>query len=263
MLAEVVVVVAVCFLSFVHLIISHQIDLNQLANNMTKKIAKRDAIDFYYESQTMEDKTAGIWTCKKCKEKKKCKSGYSNLYHHLECCIGMDYLASLQTFMDTQVRTTSSRISKKQAALDSFFIGSPKEMRACTWIKWICCRNMPISEIDNPITRKFAGVEAFNSKTIRKYILNTATLTIVLAKSLLHDAFPLFQIGILSARWCRFFANTGNKIFWMFKKGLGRTRIVVVFIIDVLGINGSRRNSVTDVGIAIVGIVDHYYFGKR
>jgi len=44
---------------------------------MTKKIAKRDAIDFYYESQTMEDKTAGIWTCKKCKEKKKCKSGYS------------------------------------------------------------------------------------------------------------------------------------------------------------------------------------------
>jgi len=77
MLAEVVVVVAVCFLSFVHLIISHQIDLNQLANNMTKKIAKRDAIDFYYESQTMEDKTAGIWTCKKCKEKKKCKSGYS------------------------------------------------------------------------------------------------------------------------------------------------------------------------------------------
>jgi len=137
------------------------------------KIAKRDAISFYYEKQTMEHKAAGIWTCKKCKQTKKCKAGYSNLYHHLEACVGMDYMVSLQTFVDNQP-STSVRISKKQLALDSFFLGSPKELRALAWIKWICCRNMPICEIDNPITREFAGVEAFNSKTIRKYIINTA-----------------------------------------------------------------------------------------
>jgi len=69
------------------------------------------------------------------------------------------------------------RGTKKQTAIDTFLISNEKERRAHQIMEWMVRRNMPLSEVENPLTRGILAPEAFSAKSMKKWILGTAKLT--------------------------------------------------------------------------------------
>ena len=61
-----------------------------------------------------------------------------------------------------------------QVLVDKFFTVTKKEKRVYQWMEWVVMRNMPISEVDNELTRKLAGIDHINSKTLSKYVNKVA-----------------------------------------------------------------------------------------
>jgi hypothetical protein len=140
--------------------------------------------------------TKDVYQCKKCDRHLKSPKGYTNLFSHLRSCIGHDYEARLLEHL----KINKLSIGKdgniigdlKQRDLTSFIHISDKESRAFTWIRWIASRNMPISEIENWITRDLAkSHKPFSSKTLRKYIIATAQCVEEEIKDELKDAGPV------------------------------------------------------------------------
>ena len=143
---------------------------------------------FFFDEVRDEDGSGKCFQCKKCGAKKLSPKGYTNLRCHTVACVGKDYEVELQEHLkkigcivDKKGNIVSEKGNQTKAlvqqAINSFVNTGKNELRAFTWIRWLACRNMPLSEIDNPLTRDLAKSWApFSSKTIRKYILATTHL---------------------------------------------------------------------------------------
>jgi hypothetical protein len=153
----------------------------------------KDLVSFFYQDQTAEQKDAFFWTCNKCRKERKQSNGWTNLLKHTEVCVGADYLSLYRAHCDDKASTTN-----RQAAFSQFFAYNDKEKRATEWIKWLACRSMPLSEIDNELTRHLAGIKPFNSKSMRKYILATAAET---EKAISADMLEAGVITLLMDGW--------------------------------------------------------------
>lgn len=158
---------------------------------------------FFFDEVQEQDGTRSF-QCKKCSAKKQSPKGYTNLRFHASACVGKDYEQELQRHLkkvDCMVDKKGNIVSENgnhskafvQQAINSFVNLGKNELRAFTWIRWLACRNMPLSEIDNELTRDLAKAWApFSSKTIRKYILATSGLVVE------NIAKELKEAGVLS-----------------------------------------------------------------
>jgi hypothetical protein len=81
-------------------------------------------------------------TCNKCNGKYKSPSGFSNLLKHVESCIGKDW----KDQMVLHLEKNGSKVLE-DGTISSFYVSNESDLRAYTWIKWIVCRNMPMSEV--------------------------------------------------------------------------------------------------------------------
>ena len=107
------------------------------------------------------------WTCKKCGQTKKQKTGHgnTNLSNHLMSCIGPEHKELYE----------EHKGDKKGNLLDSHLklMVNQADRDLFKWIEWLVMRNKSIMEVDDPLTRSLAkGTAAFNSKTVRKAILS-------------------------------------------------------------------------------------------
>ena len=133
--------------------------------------------DFFFKPIANE---ADAFTCNKCKGRYRSPKGYTNLHNHVTKCYGEGWEGRLKEHLEThdvKVKPDGSIKSVEQSIMKSFYTSNTKELRAYQWIKWLALRNMPIIEIENPLTRSIVKIEPFSSKTIRKYIISTAKET--------------------------------------------------------------------------------------
>jgi len=145
-------------------------------------ISSKEIVRFFYHTQSSDQKESALWTCGKCNKERKQNSGWTNLRRHTAICVGPDYVELYKSHLKQKESTTDVN---QPLRCSDFFAFNEKEKRAHKWIEWVVCRNMPLSEIDDPLTRALARIKPFNSKTLRKYILATARETeLAIAKEL-------------------------------------------------------------------------------
>ncbi|EGZ13885.1 hypothetical protein PHYSODRAFT_335595 [Phytophthora sojae] len=87
--------------------------------------------------------------------------GYGNLVSHLKDKhpgYEADYLA---------------QASSMTGNLHSYGFVSDKVANVYHWLEWVVDRNMPLSEVDHPLTRSMSRLKPISSKTLRKYLAAT------------------------------------------------------------------------------------------
>jgi hypothetical protein len=143
------------------------------------KITGKAVSRFLFKASITEDDT---FICNKCRRPKRSPKGYTNLVSHARTCYGPDFETELKQHLQQHGVDVGDdgAIPKKidQKVLESFYRSNDKEQRAFAWIKWLCTRNMPLTEAANEITREFSKWEGFSPKTLRKYIIATANETV-------------------------------------------------------------------------------------
>ena len=146
------------------------------------KIPGKALAEFFFKAEAFVDGKPYEWRCTKCEEVYKSPRGYSNLTQHLPTCRGANYEERFRQHLEDNGITLDSNGKVKtgkitQKTIDAFVNHGSKELRAAMWIEWLAMRNMPLSEIENPITRELAkSHEPFSIKSIRKYIIATAQM---------------------------------------------------------------------------------------
>jgi hypothetical protein len=153
-------------------------------STMATRLSNKVITQFFFE-QAGDGEDKDLWTCKKCEKNKRKNNGYTNLINHLKTCVGPDFKEMVANHVREQ------KGAKKQASISAFVISNDKERRAHQIMQWMVCRNMPLCEIDNPLTRDILSPEPFCAKTMKKWILNTAKLTESVIGKVLREASPI------------------------------------------------------------------------
>ena len=75
--------------------------------------------------------------------------------NHLQKCTGPDYVSTMEEYIKTNniIIGSDGNVDVNQKDLKLYFASNQMELNAYTWLKWIVMRNIPISEMDNPLTR--------------------------------------------------------------------------------------------------------------
>jgi len=131
-----------------------------------------------------ENKDFYICNNEKCsvKIKQKLNSGYTNLKNHVEKCTGKDYL---------EIYNEVCKICKSEEDLQAFGYVNSREKDVYALLEWITQRNIPLSKLDNTITRSMLKTKPLTSKTMRKYILSLLPYVENKIASVLPDKFAL------------------------------------------------------------------------
>lgn len=125
----------------------------------TMKFKGKAVANFFFKQLDSNDKSR--WTCNKCGEPRSSPRGYTNLTDHLPRCIGEDWEAQMESHLKKHgivINSDGSFSSGKrlsQKAISSFVSTGDNELRCFNWMRWLAVRNMPLSEIDNPLTVKW------------------------------------------------------------------------------------------------------------
>ena len=146
---------------------------------LTMKFTGKNIQDFFF---TQVEHETDVFKCNKCRSNYKSPKGYTNLHNHVIRCHGVGWEDRLEKHLqkyqvDMKPDGSIGASAMEQSIIKSFYSSNEKELRAYQWIKWLAMRNMPLCEIENPLTRKLAKIEPFSAKTIRKYIIATAKET--------------------------------------------------------------------------------------
>ncbi|KUF83134.1 hypothetical protein AM587_10000522 [Phytophthora nicotianae] len=102
----------------------------------------RSVCNFYFT-----DCGDGVFTCKQCNTSRKQApgSGYSNLLSHL-ATKHPDHLAVFEA-------------SQQGQTLQDHGLADTRTMEIFKWIEWVIMRNLPLSEVDDTLTRGLAGIK--------------------------------------------------------------------------------------------------------
>ncbi|ETO70911.1 hypothetical protein F444_12658 [Phytophthora nicotianae P1976] len=103
---------------------------------------------FFFDVEVVDKNIT--YQCRKCpsKARQMWKTGYSNLRKHLVSCVGSDYMEKFTTSKKAQVNPLG--FTREKYITD-------KEFSVFRWLEWVVMRNMPLSEVDNPLKRSLAG----------------------------------------------------------------------------------------------------------
>ncbi|KAG6580120.1 uncharacterized protein IUM83_15740 [Phytophthora cinnamomi] len=129
------------------------------------------------------------YQCRKCpaKPKQAWKTGYSNVRKHLISCIGADY-------MDKFVQAEKDQGNPFGFEREKFV--SSQELSSFRWIEWVVMRDMPLSEVDNVLTRSMYQLDPICSNTLMLYI----THLVPLVENQIVNKLPFF-FGIMFDGW--------------------------------------------------------------
>ncbi|GMF22746.1 unnamed protein product [Phytophthora fragariaefolia] len=78
-------------------------------------------------------------------------SGYTNLRKHLRKCVGND-------FEDKYAVAVKAR--RNGLGFEVIEYVAERDLVVFRWIEWVLMRNMPLSEVDNPLTRSLTGINS-------------------------------------------------------------------------------------------------------
>jgi hypothetical protein len=148
--------------------------------------AKEKMIAFYFDNLG-----EGEYNCKqdKCRTRNpyKSKNGFTNLFNHLERCVGAD-------FVDKYLLERENSDLSQQTSITQF-------VNACAqhcyvWIKYIIMTSKPLSDVDNPFIRELGEKHGtVCSTTIKKNILALHQLVKVRMGKYLPEHFVLVFDG--------------------------------------------------------------------
>eukprot|EP00918_Siedleckia_nematoides_P040195 GHVU01087242.1.p1 GENE.GHVU01087242.1~~GHVU01087242.1.p1 ORF type:complete len:275 (-),score=45.80 GHVU01087242.1:752-1576(-) len=113
--------------------------------------------------------------------------GYINLEAHLKCCVGANY--------EEKYAEVSQAKNVGMTIPEIFSFVNDKEMGIFMLMTWIVFRNMPLSELDNPITRGMLKYGPVCAKSMRKYMLATVILVERAIAAILPSLFALIFDG--------------------------------------------------------------------
>ena len=109
------------------------------------------SISHKYFTKCQDDPTKRECKCKK-KITQRPKTGYSNLFHHIQTQ-HPDY----QKESINQGTLPFAQVSKKS---DNIY----------SWLKWVCCGMKPLEFVEDPSTREFTALEPITVNTLKKYL---------------------------------------------------------------------------------------------
>jgi len=101
--------------------------------------------------------------------------------YHAKACHGDDLDSKFEAHLRANGHCFKSNgsIGKVDSEdLRSFFINNEKDVAAFEWMRWICSRNLPISEIENELTIGMVKHKPMCAKTLRKLMLSAANQTV-------------------------------------------------------------------------------------
>ncbi|EGZ28823.1 hypothetical protein PHYSODRAFT_466615 [Phytophthora sojae] len=127
--------------------------------------------------------------CKYCGavRRRKVSSGYGNLVSHLK---------DKQPGYEADYLAQASSMTGKQ---HSYGFVSDKVANVYHWLEWVVDRNMPLSEVDHPLTRSMSRLKPISSKTLRKYVAATTKAV----KKAIASVIPL-DFGVMFDGWTCF-----------------------------------------------------------
>ena len=129
----------------------------------------RDLIKFYFEQS--DDPNLFICRNPNCHGaiKQNIKSGYTNLKNHLISCVGSSYQERFEAMMRSEGVDMKTCENK---TLSSFGWVNNNEVQVYKVLRWIVMQSMPISEVENELTRSLMGMKPMSAKTVRNYLVN-------------------------------------------------------------------------------------------
>jgi BED zinc finger len=164
------------FLKHNFLIVEHFITMT---SNNQFNLSIAEIVGFYFK-RCDEDEDKRV--CNKCKKeyKQKAGQGYTNLKTHMLVCVGPEYKVELEQILNMCRNKSYDRnevISifdcEEQKEYFFKFLHSPKENQVYKWLEWVVMRNMPLTEVDHPLTRGIGQhYNSVCSKSLSLYIRN-------------------------------------------------------------------------------------------
>ncbi|RLN75737.1 hypothetical protein BBJ28_00007540 [Nothophytophthora sp. Chile5] len=128
------------------------------------------------------------YQCRKCSRQPKqvWKTGFSNLRKHLASCVGSDYVAKFEESVREQPNPLGFVRER--------FVSS-KELTVFRWLEWVIMRDMPLSEVDNPVTRGISNLDNFCSNSLALYITRLVVRVEALVRGMLPEHFGIMVDG--------------------------------------------------------------------
>ncbi|ETI38163.1 hypothetical protein F443_16044 [Phytophthora nicotianae P1569] len=123
-------------------------------------MTSRQLCSFFYS-----DLGEGLFQCKTCgcKRKQASGSGYSNLLGH----IGDKHAGYASEYAELQAATTTPTI-------DMFGFVDEITLNIYQWMRWIIQRNLPITAVENKLTREVVTMTRTTVRTMKTYMRFTA-----------------------------------------------------------------------------------------
>lgn len=139
----------------------------------------RDICAFFYE-----DKGQGDFRCQLCGSyrKQQTGTGYSNLMSHLN-------------LTHPDFNETYSASAATDAPLSNFGFVSEATQHRYQWLQWVVERHMPVSEVDNHLTRSMSSWKPVSSKTLKEDMKKCSESVGVLIESELGKLFGVMWDG--------------------------------------------------------------------
>ncbi|EGZ17936.1 hypothetical protein PHYSODRAFT_331847 [Phytophthora sojae] len=121
----------------------------------------RDLCRFFYAATTDH-----YYACNYCGTRRQQlpSSGYANLLSHLKD----KYPNYVEDYAAHQLSQAGS--------LSAFGFVNPRAANMYRWMAWVVDRNMPLSEVDDPITWAMSALDPTCSKTLKLYLASTKAL---------------------------------------------------------------------------------------
>ncbi|ETP08036.1 hypothetical protein F441_15883 [Phytophthora nicotianae CJ01A1] len=123
-------------------------------------MTSRQLCSFFYS-----DLGEGLFQCKTCgcKRKQASGSGYSNLLGH----IGAKHAGYASEYAELQAATTTPTV-------DMFGFVDEITLNIYQWMRWIIQRNLPITAVENKLTREVVTMTRTTVRTMKTYMRFTA-----------------------------------------------------------------------------------------
>ncbi|KAG2886411.1 hypothetical protein PC119_g14784 [Phytophthora cactorum] len=117
-------------------------------------------------------------------------TGYTNLHKHLTKCIGKDYDAKY---------ASAVKARRNGLGFEVIEYVSERDLSVFKWIVGVLMRNMPLSEVDNPLTRELAGISSSDHVSSRS--LSTYIKYLVPLVEALVEKIPPLPFGVMLDGW--------------------------------------------------------------
>jgi hypothetical protein len=141
---------------------------------------------FFFSSVIPNDTSRnGEWLCNKCGKKKWKSGGWTNLLNHIQSCVGHSFAEHFDSVQQQNKSPITSYVLRASNAEHDIY----------KRIEWIVVKNLPISMVDDPLTRKAVCYKSITSKSLRKHLLSVCNVMRESVKCKLPNKFAIVFDG--------------------------------------------------------------------